>query len=55
MRDYFMLFTLNNKFELPDQQSALPDRVESVRVINSHFVSGREIIEPVPELSLIHI
>ena len=44
-----MLFTLNNKFELPDQQSALPDRVESVRVTNSHFVSGREITDPVPE------
>jgi peptide-methionine (S)-S-oxide reductase len=44
-----MLFTLNNKFERSDQQSALPDRVESVRFTNSHFVSGREITEPVPE------
>jgi peptide-methionine (S)-S-oxide reductase len=49
-RDYFMLFTLNNnQLELPDQQSALPDRVESVQFTNSHFVSGREITEPIPE------
>ena len=47
---YFMLFTLNkNQIELPDRQSALPDRADPVRFTNSHFVSGLQIAEPVPE------
>ena len=44
-----MLFGLNNRqLNLPTKDTALPGRDESVKFTPIHFVSGNQIIEPVP-------
>ena len=44
-----MLFSLNNRqLNLPTKETALPGRDDSVKCSPVHFVSGNQIIEPVP-------
>ncbi|PCJ26099.1 MAG: peptide-methionine (S)-S-oxide reductase [SAR86 cluster bacterium] len=44
-----MLFQRNKPSEVPDKNSALPDRSAVVEFNPEHFVSGNRIVEPVPE------
>lgn len=45
-----MLFDFaSKKLELPDAQSAIPDRSETSQFSPVHFVNGNPIVEPVPE------
>ena len=44
-----MLFSLNNReLNLPTKETALPGRDDPVKCSPVHFVSGNQIIEPVP-------
>jgi len=44
------LFTLKQKsLDLPDAQSAIPDREEAISPAPEHFVSGNRFVAPVPE------
>jgi peptide-methionine (S)-S-oxide reductase len=45
-----MVFSLFNKpMQLPDVDSAIPDRSEAIVVNELHFVNGNRIVEPLPE------
>ena len=45
-----MLFNTDSKsVELPNTETAIPDRVEPVSFSSAHFVSGHTIVEPVPD------
>jgi peptide-methionine (S)-S-oxide reductase len=45
-----MLFNTDSKsVELPDTETAIPDRVEPISFSSAHFVSGQTIVEPVPD------
>lgn len=45
-----MLFNINSKsLELPNSETAIPDREELISVSSAHFVSGHTIVEPVPD------
>ncbi len=45
-----MLFNIDSKsLELPNSETAIPDRVELISVSSAHFVSGHTIVEPVPD------
>ena len=44
------MFQLRKKsLELPDANSALPDREQAIQPAAEHFVSGNRFVEPVPE------
>ena len=45
-----MLFNTDSKsVELPNTETAIPDRAEPVSFSSAHFVSGHTIVEPVPD------
>ncbi len=45
-----MLFNTDSKsVELPDTETAIPDRAEPISFSSAHFVSGQTIVEPVPD------
>ena len=45
-----MLFNTDSKsLELPNTETAIPDRAELISVTSAHFVSGHTIVEPVPD------
>ena len=45
-----MLFNTDSKsVELPDTETAIPDRAEPISFSSTHFVSGQTIVEPVPD------
>ena len=45
-----MLFNTDSKsLELPNTETAIPDRAELISVSSAHFVSGHTIVEPVPD------
>jgi peptide-methionine (S)-S-oxide reductase len=45
-----MVFSLTKKSsQLPDRETAVPDRAEAVTINELHFVNGNRIVEPVPD------